>query len=364
MKFAILSDTHFGVRNDSIHFHKFYEKFYSEVFFPYLIKNKIDTVIQLGDLMDRRKYTNHLSLSESKRYFFSKFDEYNIKLITLLGNHDLYFRESLSVSSSDLFLAQFNNVEVINKPTSMFLGYDGHYPKENTNISLIPWVCKENYQDCIDFIKSDSTPLCFGHFEIEGFRMYQGGIACEEGLTTSLFSDYELVMSGHYHHKSKRGNILYAGTPYEMTWQDYGDQKGFHIFDIETRKLNFVKNPLTIFCNIEYDDSTISDITTSTYLDDIYLKQFEASYVKIQVKTKSNPYLFDLFLDKLYSVNPIDVSIIEGVIDIFIEGDIDESDDTITIINKYIDTLNNQDLDNSKLKSLMSALYSEAISIE
>jgi metallophosphoesterase superfamily enzyme len=103
----------FGVRGDSQHFHTFFEKFYSETFFPYLIENDIKTVIQLGDIFDRRKYSNHFSLAEAQRYFFSKFEEYDIKLITLLGNHDLYFRESLSVSSSELFLTQFKNVEVI-----------------------------------------------------------------------------------------------------------------------------------------------------------------------------------------------------------------------------------------------------------
>ena len=65
MKIALLGDTHFGVRNDARHFHEYYEKFYSEVFFPYLEEHGINTIIQLGDLFDRRKYINFLSLAES-----------------------------------------------------------------------------------------------------------------------------------------------------------------------------------------------------------------------------------------------------------------------------------------------------------
>ena len=38
MKFAVLNDTHAGVRNDSIHFHEYMRKFYEEVFFPYLLE--------------------------------------------------------------------------------------------------------------------------------------------------------------------------------------------------------------------------------------------------------------------------------------------------------------------------------------
>jgi phosphoglycerate-specific signal transduction histidine kinase len=76
-------------------------------------------------------------------------------------------------------------------------------------------------------------------------------------------------------------------------------------------------------------------------------------------------HLYDLFLDKLYSVNPIEVNIIEDLqTEVAIENDIDENDDTGTIISKYIDNLNNQDLCSIKLKSLMSTLYSEAKELE
>ena len=71
-KIVFLGDTHFGCRGDSQHFHEFFDKFYTEVFFPYLIENNIKHVIQLGDIFDRRKYSNHYTLDEAKRYFFSK----------------------------------------------------------------------------------------------------------------------------------------------------------------------------------------------------------------------------------------------------------------------------------------------------
>ena len=46
MKFAILGDTHFGVRNGSQHFNDLFESFYKETFIPYLIENKITQVLQ------------------------------------------------------------------------------------------------------------------------------------------------------------------------------------------------------------------------------------------------------------------------------------------------------------------------------
>ena len=172
MKIAFLGDTHFGARGDSQNFHNFFEKFYNETFFPTLIKNNIKTVFQLGDIFDRRKYSNHYALSQAQKYFFSKFDELDIQLVTLLGNHDLFFKESLSVSSSELFLTQFKNVPVIKEPTTY---------ESDISIDIIPWICKENQKECTNFIKKSKSPICIGHFEISGFKMYQGSISSEDG---------------------------------------------------------------------------------------------------------------------------------------------------------------------------------------
>jgi DNA repair exonuclease SbcCD nuclease subunit len=352
-KIVFLGDTHFGCRGDSQHFHEFFDKFYTTVFFPYLIENNIKHVIQLGDIFDRRKYSNHYTLDEAKRYFFSRFAELDIHLTTLLGNHDLFYKESLSISSSGLFLKQFKNVTVVQEPTRLLNG-----------ISIIPWICKENYQECLDFIKTDTSSVCVGHFEIQGFKMYQSSILSEHGLSAKMFSNYETVLSGHYHHASKRGNIEYIGTPYEMTWQDFGDPKGFRVFDLETRELDTVKNPNSIFYKMEYDDSGSGDVTTSSYLDTKFLSEVIGKYVKIQVKAKTNPYLFDLFVDRVYANNPIDVSITEDVVDLEIEEDVDETDDTLTITYKYIDSINQQELDKNKLKTMMSNLYTEAMAVE
>ena len=354
MKIALLGDTHFGARGDSQYFHTFFEKFYSEIFFPYLKHNNIKTVLQLGDIFDRRKYTNHYSLDEAKRYFFSKFEDYDIKLITLLGNHDLFYKESLSISSSELFLTQFSNVQIIKQPTRI----------EELDISVIPWICKENFNECVKFIKKDNSRICVGHFEITGFKMYENSIMSDHGLSMDIFSNYEDVFSGHYHHRSKKSNIEYIGTPYEMNWQDYGDQKGFHIFDLETRTKEFIENPFSIYVKVDYDDSGCAEVTSSSYLSSEFLSEFKDKYVKIKVVNKTNPYLFDLFTDQVNAQDPIDVSITEELVDIEIDEEIDETDDTLTITYKYIDNINQQDFDVNKLKKLMSDLYTEAMAID
>ena len=72
-------------------------------------------------------------------------------------------------------------------------------------------------------------------------------------------------------------------------------------------------------------------------------------------------------MNRLYEVNPVDVTIVEDAIDLT-DGEeddkIDEAEDTITIINKYVDGLNNEGIDNSKLKTMMRELYVEALNLE
>ena len=66
MKIALVTDQHFGARNDSKKIADHMQKFYDEVFFPEIDKRGIDTVINLGDTFDRRKYIAFTSLKRSK----------------------------------------------------------------------------------------------------------------------------------------------------------------------------------------------------------------------------------------------------------------------------------------------------------
>ena len=59
MKIALVTDTHFGARNDHDHFNTYFYKFYEDIFFPYLKEHNIKTCIHLGDVMDRRKFVSY-----------------------------------------------------------------------------------------------------------------------------------------------------------------------------------------------------------------------------------------------------------------------------------------------------------------
>ena len=346
MKVCILGDMHIGVRSDSPNFLNLQDKFYTNIFLPYLIENDIQVVWQLGDMFDRRKYINFNSLAESKRFFFQPLLDAGIELHTLLGNHDLYYRESLSVNSTGLLLGEFDNIHMYDKPTKWNVG--------DTSIDIIPWICKENVEEAFEFIRDSKSDLCFGHFEILGFSMYKG-MESHDGISGNLFAKYEGVYSGHFHTKSDKENIHYVGTPYEMTWSDYNDQKGFHIFDTETRQTEYIKNPYTMFIRHEYNDELVD-------YDTIDISQFICKYIKIVVVKKTDYYKFDQFLKKLYEADTYEIKILEDLSD-FTEGVVDTTqvniEDTLEVLEGYVDSVAD-DANRDKIKSFLKSLYLDA----
>jgi len=353
MKLAILGDTHFGARGDSQDFHNFFEKFYMNTFFPYLKENNIDTVFQLGDLFDRRKYINFNSLYRCRQYFFDLIQEYDIDFYTLLGNHDISYKNTLKVNSSELLLKEYKNITVYSDYAQV--EFDG------LKIDVIPWLCKENDKQMFEKMKASDSQFCFGHFDIDGFEMYRGNV-CLGGIPKEKFQKYDTVLTGHFHHRSTNGNITYVGTPCEMMWSDYNDVKGFHILDTETREMEFVANPYQMFYRIKYDDSQ----TDFDFWKKYDYPKTKDSYVKIVVLNKQNPYLFDSVLDNFYKAEVADLSIVEDFSDMNFGVDkdiINQAEDTMTILSKYIDDLP-LNVEPEKLKNIMKELYVEALNEE
>lgn len=356
MKIAIITDQHFGARNDSPNFLDYYEKFYKDTFFPKLEEEGITTLLVLGDTFDRRKYINFHTLKRSREMFFDELAKRNIKVHMLAGNHDTYFKNTNDVNSVDLLLKEYNNINVIDKPTTIWLDNET-YP-----ICMMPWICPENYDDSMFVLSDTDANICMGHFEIAGFAMHRG-MPSHEGLNRELFRRFDCVFSGHYHHRSSNDNITYLGNPYELTWQDYNDPRGFHLFSLDTHELEFIVNPNVMFHKVVYDDKEES----ITEINNKDLAKFAGTYVKVVVINKTNPYLFDKFMAKLYDINPIDVTIAEDFADLTegVEDDmINEAEDTITIINKFVDGIKEEHIDNDKLKTVLKELYVEALNQE
>jgi DNA repair exonuclease SbcCD nuclease subunit len=302
--------------------------------------------------MDSRKFTNHIVLNEWKRRFFDELKKRQIEFHMVLGNHDIATKNTVSINSPKLFFAEYDNIKIYEFPTEVKFG--------KLDVLMVPWICLENHMECELMLNESKALWTVGHFEIDGFEMHRGQTHCG-GKKLEAFRRFEQVVSGHFHTRSENGNIKYVGTPYEMTWIDYGDPKGFHVFDTVKRELEFVQNEFTIFNKLFYNDKDQG----SEYFKGFDVESLKDTYLKIVVVNKTDPYQFDRLLDKIYQIGVADLKIIEDMSDLesdAVDDDGIEMQDTISLIESYVDQVDTN-LDNKKMKSFMKTLYTEALEV-
>lgn len=352
MKIALITDTHWGVRNDHLAFMENNNLFLDNVFFPLLVKHNIGTIVHLGDLVDRRKYININTANRLRVDFLDKMIGYDVHIIA--GNHDTYFKNTNEINSIRELVDEKYDFKIYDRYAEE-VSFDG------TPILFIPWICDDNRQRTVEIINGTKSTIAMGHLEIQGFEMYKGSIV-SHGDDASLFDRFDMVMSGHYHHRSTNGHIWYLGSHAEFTWSDYDDPRGFHVFDTETRELTFIENPYKMFKKIWYNDTDDNFINS-----DIDYQQYKNSLVKVIVTNKSQPLWFDKFIENLESENPIDLQIVEDHLNLNLENDsdiINEAESTLDIFKKYVQTIEHKNLDKEKLEKKIVELYNEALTIE
>ena len=343
MKIALLNDTHFGCRNYSPAFMEHQNKFYNELFFPYIKRNNIKCLIHLGDVVDRRKFINHNTAHNFKRVFWDRLDDMGIETHIIIGNHDTYYKNTNEVTAlQNLNISQ--NAIVYTHATDVDI--------DGLKILFIPWICDDNEPESIRTIANSTAGIAMGHLEIKGFEMHSGHMN-DHGYEKNMFVKFEKVISGHFHKKSDDGHIYYLGTQYEMTWSDYNCPKGFHIFDTSTRELGRVENTNKMFKKITYNDKEINN-------DKFDITPYDKCFIKLFISNKSDNDMYERLMDKFYNhINVPAIDVIEDPTDIGAsvpENLLEQGEDTLTFLNNYIDNTDIK-LDKQKLKQFAKDLY-------
>lgn len=351
MRIAILNDTHCGIRNASEIFLDNAAQFYKEIFFPYCKKHGITQVLHLGDYYDNRKVLNIKALNHNRKHFLNPLRENGMHMDIILGNHDVYFKNTNYVNSLKEVLGFFmNEIHIIVEPTVLEYG--------KTKFAMLPWINSQNYDKSIDFVKSCKADILCGHLELSGFDLMKG-MENKHGMDPKIFSKFELVMSGHYHTKSSKDNIRYLGSQMEFFWSDADDPKFFHVFDTEDRTLTPVHNPHTLFEKIIYNDSQID-------YNELNLDSLDGKFVKVVVVEKKDTYTFDKFIDRIQQFKVLEVKIAENFSEFLGENVSDDEisvEDTPSLLDSYIDAVDT-DLDKNKIKKEMRTLLTRAQSME
>ena len=345
MKIALITDQHLDGRKGNLAFWNYFQKFYDEVFFPTLEKEGVRTIIDLGDTFDNRKSMDFNTFHRVRENYFERLKDYEVHM--LLGNHCTYYKNTNRINSPELLLEKYENIRIYSEPKEVLLG--------GKVFLMLPWINKENQEDVFRRLETSEADNCCGHLELTGFEVTPG-MKMDHGMDPTLFHRFKRVWSGHFHHKSKKGNIQYLGNPYQMFWNDYKDVRGFHIYDTDSDKLKYIKNPFEIFDKIFYDDTSVD-----------YNKQDVSSYkdkfIKLIVEEKRDYQMFETLVDRLYNVGAHDVKIVETLVDADNIEDAElETKDTMTLLNEYIDEVEIA-VDKTELKSLMRTLYIESCNV-
>ncbi len=342
MRVAIITDQHFGARKNSKLFHDYFLKFYQDVFFPTIEKEGITTVIDMGDTFDSRKGIDFAALAWSKDNYYDKLEQLGCTVYTVVGNHTAYYKNTNEINAVDLLLREYKNVKVISEPEHIKVG--------NKDILFIPWINSENQEKTYDIIKKSKSKIAVGHLELNGFSAYRGHVMTT-GYDSSIFDKFERVFSGHYHTRSDNGKIFYLGNPYEIYSNDYNDTRGFHIFNLDDYDLESVDNPYRMFYSVFYEDTDHQTFDT---------RKYENKIVKLIVRKKTDLKKFDKFLDKLYAANVAELKIVENFnLDTDFEVEELETEDTISILNKYVEE-SDIELDKNQVQKLIQSIYKEA----
>lgn len=344
MKIAVIGDTHFGARGDSPLFLNHFLKFFEEQFFPYIKENGITKVLHLGDLFDRRKFVNFNTLHHTKKRFIDWFDQNGVELHCILGNHDVFYKNTNRLNSPKEVLAECH--------PSFHLYEDAQEVCFNgATILMVPWINEENKDNFMQKIKDTKATILAGHLELSGYEVMPG-VKFGEGMDDKFLEKFDLVLSGHFHKKSSKGNVHYLGTQYQMTSIDTNEIKGFHVLDTETRDLQFVPNSMKMFHNVEWRNGTL--------IQDFDPARYKGTYVKVLVYEKKSETKFDQFIDSLYAAEPANVSIIEDLSDrTKEEAELDISEDTLSLINKEIDGMEAENKE--ELKNIVREIYMESL---
>lgn len=341
MKIVLITDTHWGVRGDSPLFVEYFTRFYREQFFPYLKEHNIKEVVHLGDLVDRRKYITYTTANVMRQEYLVPSQELGLKTSIIIGNHDTFYKDTNEINAIREIVMGREGFTIYSNPE--YAEFDG------LKALMLPWICTDNQEKSLSMIGSNSAKVIFSHLELAGFEMSKGQLM-EHGMDADLFKKYKAVYSGHYHHKSSKNNIHYLGAPYEMTWVDYKDPKGFHVLDTDTLKLEFIQNPLRMHEKIHYDGSKVDKV--------------EGKIIKVIVHERADTKKFDTFVK---SIGDADVKIIDEHLNFepdevakqLIKQREVEVSDTLKILSDYVDNID-LNVDKKRLNKVLNELYVEA----
>jgi len=363
-KMGFVSDIHYGCKNNSELYTDIIDKFFYKTLYKVIVDNDIKDMRILGDLFDNRNNINVRTLNcvlAMFRWYQKMLPQ--VKWSILIGNHDQYYHNRIDVNSIEA-LREHVNVTIVDRVTEQKIN--------DKKIIMFPWLSTDGEADTMfKQISNGDTKydLCLGHFEIKGFEM-QRGYPADFGLEEGTFKNFKRVFTGHFHirNSSADGRLSYLGCPYQLTWGDYGDQKGIHIYDVDTNETTFIpNNDSPQFIKVTVDDFDKKNLEN--------IRKIKGNFVKLIIERKIPESTTLKLIQKIESIAPIKLEIDNQVIDDIAETEeakellkqyrssSEKSADPATFMGEYVNNVlvEEEGINKTRLKDILNELYQLSI---
>lgn len=362
----IVTDTHLGAKNFHKGMFRMMMSFFEDQFFPYILENNIKDVIHAGDMVHNRNMIDLWINQQIKQRFFKWFEDNDVNLHILVGNHDIYYKTSLDVNYLTENTREFTKIKVYSEQTKIKIG--------KYTFLMVPWVLNHD-----GFELKEKADFCIGHFDIAQFKMTKQQYS-QEGFAHEFFADFKAVYSGHYHIHSARKNIHMVGCPYQHNWGDYAEEKGFYVIK-DNFESEFIDNTSTPrFIKLYYDeiDEEVSisagGLTGSTRSKKLKGPEYAVAlaknnYCRLITSRVTDQAKLDAFYHSLntvskdsYKIEIIDANEIIESYDLGdLEAEIAEEADINHQVATYLSGMTfEKDIDKDLLGKLFQDLYKEA----
>ena len=330
MKYAIFSDLHLGVHQNSSNWHNIALD-WVDWFVRDLEDKKIKHVIFTGDFFHSRSEISVNTIHVAS-VLLDKLNKFDVHMIP--GNHDCYYKDKSEVHSLSI-LKGHKNIKIYDQLELVHL-------LDNRTATFCPWgIDAEDIKPC---------DIIFGHFEIESFKMNTYKL-CETGHKASqLLQKADLVFTGHFHYREEReykeGNIIYVGCPFELDFSDRDTLKGYYILDTSNLTYSFIENKLSP----KHKKFTITELAKKYEEERVVKGDIENRFVKLVLDKYVNQDDLDRLTAKLATYKPYSL-IVDPIVNFSYFADVDESDQDLSgidISKAIIEFVNMMDINNKQ----------------
>jgi len=363
-KIFLIGDTHIGLGypNNADKWFKVHREYFSDFLMP-LLKSRVepgDIIVHLGDLFDNRNVIpiNLMNYTLDIVEEISKIAPFHI----IIGNHDLYSKSTGEINSVRPF-KHIDNIFIYDKPTKIEF--------EGIGILMVPYI--DNRKEQISIINNNKDcKYLFCHSDLNGAKLHMtsAGHRNADKIDIEDFKDFRKVYSGHYHIVQRDQNFTFVGSIFQMDRNDYKDQKGIFIIDVENEEEEFVENKVSpVFRKY--------NVISETDVDGLDALRNSKDYIDLSISNNlliSNRKLrrkLEVLLENsgFSSVDYIDdiVTKVDESVDSTPDEEFDEEKLDISIQLDYADYIkeyiNKQKYDNNTFREGVVTEYDEVIKI-